>query len=149
MPGRDTLRERGETRADEGAVVAVERGDVGDRSERDEVEPATHVEIDAELRADARDEGEREADRREPLVGVSAVWAVGVQEREDRERLVGDAVVVDDDDVDAALPGVVEARVVARAAVACDEERGSRVEDARHGLVGDAVAAVGSGRRGR
>ena len=87
-------------------------------------------------------DAEREADRGEPLVGEAAVGAVRVQERERGERLVGDAVVVDDDDVDAAAARVLEARVVARAAVARDEERRAGGEDALERGRGEAVAPL-------
>ena len=99
--GARPLREEREARANEGAVVAVERRDVADRADGDEVEPAAHVERDAELGAHAGADREREADRGEALVGEAALGPVRVEERERGQRLVRDAVVVDDDRVDA------------------------------------------------
>ena len=100
-------------------------------------------------RADARDDGEREADGGEPLVGEAALGAVRVEERERRQRRVGHAVVIDDDDVEARAADALEALVVARAAVARDEEGGARREDALERQVGQPVApaeAVGQER---
>ena len=101
VPGRPPRAEQGEAGADERAVVAVEGRDVADRADGDEVEPAPHVEGDAELGADARRHRQRQADGRQALVREAALGAVRVEERQRRERRVGDAVVVDDDGVDA------------------------------------------------
>jgi hypothetical protein len=122
IPGRAPCEER-ETCADERPVVPIERRDVGDRAEGDEVEPVAQIERDAELGATPAQSVSASPTDASPLYGIAAVGAVRVQEREDGERLVGDAVVVDDDDVDAALARKLEALVVARAAVARDEER--------------------------
>ena len=149
IPGRASLRQSREPRAHERAVVAVERRYVRDGPERDEVEPAPQVELHTELRAHACDQGQRETDGREPLVRIRALRSVRVEEREHGERLLGDAVMVDDDNVDAARSRESEPRVVTRPTVAGHEQCRCMAENARHRLVRDAVSAVEAVREAR
>jgi hypothetical protein len=67
---------------------------------------------------------------------------VRVQERGHRQRRLGHAVVVDDHRVDPRPRRALQARVVARSAVARHEERRPCGEDARERGVREAVSAV-------
>ena len=142
--GAGPLREEREARPHEGAVVAVERRDVRDRADRDEIEPPAQVEGDPELGPHPGADRQREPDRREPLVGKPALGSMRIEERERRQRLVRHAVVVDDDGVEPGAAGIFEAFVIARSAVAGDEEGRACGEDARQSRRRQAVAAVES-----
>ena len=90
----------GEAGADEGAVVAVERRDVGDGADGHEVEEGAEVELGAERAAHRGAEREGEAARGHALVGEAALGPVRVEEGERGQRLGRDEVVIDDHRVD-------------------------------------------------
>ncbi len=123
-------------RAHERAVVAVERRHVGDGAEGDQIQ------LGAESRAEAGDEAERQARAAEPGVVERAVRPMRVQEGVGRQRLVGDQVVIDHDDVHAPLASAGDARMIGRAAVTGDQQVGVAAEAAVESRVGEAVAAL-------
>ncbi len=100
------------------------------------------IELRPDLGAHRRAHREREPGAAEPLVGEAALRPVRVQEGEGRQRLGGDEVVVDDDHVHAALLRFGDAGVIARAAIAGDDQRRPRVEAARESLVAEPVSAL-------
>ncbi len=128
--------------AHEGSVVTVERGHVADGADGDEIEPLAHIEGDAELGTNARRNREREPDRGKPLVGEPTLGSMRVEERKRGKRGVRHAVMVDDHGVEPGGADRLEALVIARPAVARDEQRGAGVEYARERRRRQPVAPV-------
>ena len=123
----------------EHAVFAHEGHNVGDGAEGDEVEGVFEVGLDARRRkpvllAQHPPQGDREveghADGAEHLAAARAVDAVRVDHRRRLWQLDGHGVVINDDDVDAALLCVDDFVVVGDAAVDGDHEPAARVVQA-------------------
>ena len=102
--------QREQALGDEGAVEALQRHDVGDRAERDEIEPAEQVGLRPRPRPEAaraqhavdRDHGEEhQADRGEMAEPGKIVEPVRIDDRTRVRQLLVGLVMIDDDDVEA------------------------------------------------
>ena len=108
-PGAVAAAQRQKSLGDEGAVETLERHDVGDGAERDDVEPAEQVRLGPRLRPKSagaqhavhRDDGEKhDADGGEMAEPRQIVEPVGIDHNRIRQTLVG-LVVIEHDHVHA------------------------------------------------
>jgi hypothetical protein len=129
------------TGAREPAIVPVERSDVGNRAERDQIEPRPQIDRRSDRRAHRGADGKREPSAAQALVRKTAVVAMRIQECERRKRLVRHEMMVDDDDVDPDRVRGRDALVIARAAIARHDQRRARLERARQRRMRKTVSA--------
>ncbi len=150
MPKRSERRptlggaDRLQARANEPPVVPGQRCDVGDGSNRDEVEPRAEIERGAKLGAKRGAQRESETGAAESFVRKPALGPMGVEKCECRQRFFGDEVVVDHDDVDPGGVGHGDALVIAGAAIAGDQQAWPLGEAAIDGLLAESVSALES-----
>ncbi len=148
-PGRLPRRQHLEPGGDQDPVLVGERDQIGDRSERHQIEQLARIEGGAEAGAQRRRQVEGDAAGGEPLEREGVVGAARIDQRVGRRLAGRQLVVVDDDDVEAARAAGRQRLVIAGAAVAGDEHPAAVGGEARHVVDAETVtgAAAGGARR--
>ncbi len=117
------LRQQVEAELRDDAVLADERDDVGQRADRRDLDERRQQPLAIAFTTERLHELQRDADAREILVGIVAIVAPRVDDR-DRDRQLGiGLVVIRDDQVDAQLARALRRLDAANAAVDRDDQR--------------------------
>ena len=133
-----------QARANQTPVVPGQRRKVGNRADRDQIEPSAEVELGAHLGAQRSAQRKGKTRAAKALVGETTLGAMRVEKREGREGFFGHEVVVDHDDVDARGPGFGDPFVITRTAIAGHQEARTFGHAAVEGFVAEAVTPVES-----
>ena len=130
--------------ANEPPVVPCQRRDVGDGSNRDEVEPRAEIERGTKLGTERGAQREGKTGAAESFVRKPAFGPMRVEKRECRQGFFGDEVVIDHDDVDPDGVGHGDALVIAGAAIAGDQQAWPLGQAAIDSLRAQSVSALES-----
>ncbi len=147
-------------RRDKDAILLTQRGEVGDRADRDQIEELADVRFGEATRLEpaglaqpgaqpGRHE-ERQADRAQPTEWIGRIGPVRIEKRQSRMVLaVGNLMVVHDDHVDAAGASGEDGRDVGRAAIEGDDQPAASVGEPQCLCLAEAVAGGALGDPGQ